>query len=226
MHCQDKLPACAHTFMFRSYASNEVAVQNARSAGISASLSTRFDFSLEKAGRGHTLAFSVMGSENEELLLGQVEVVNGRVLGETWLCVVGCLATGELCRTAAGSMLQARACAASLLERAAFSSEICTESYFPYERFALSLLCKATERALTANRAARLRIEELETSMDAGGRLGLGLQRSAAAAQSIEETLAELRALRRREELAVQWMSFMEQYGGNGLYQGHHRICT
>ncbi|CAE7651037.1 STE20 [Symbiodinium sp. CCMP2456] len=76
MHCQDKLPACAHTFMFRSYASNEAAVLSARSAGISAQLSTRFEFSREKAGRGHILAFSVMGSEDDELLQGKVEVIN------------------------------------------------------------------------------------------------------------------------------------------------------
>ena len=129
--------------MFRSYASNEAwqpgvqtpvplqrlkrmkaAVLSARSAGISAQLSTRslhcpavgcselfaphrrFEFSLEKAGRGHILAFSVMGcaalslsdvdhvsslakllrSEDDELLLGKVEVISSLCLNTCYTC--------------------------------------------------------------------------------------------------------------------------------------------
>eukprot|EP00439_Symbiodinium_sp_Y106_P085246 s1099_g27.t4 len=251
MHCQDKLPACAHTFMFRSYASNEAAVLSARSAGISAQLSTRFEFSLERAGRGHILAFSVMGSEDDELLLGKVEVISRllkpmfslpkpfdatatlpeqcamAVHEDTWLCIAGCLAAAELCSTAAASVLLARSCAASLLERAAATALSTNDAAcLRLEEMETSMGEEDLQKALSCLSQAEGAIRDLLVSADVTGRLGVGLQRSAAVARRLEETLAELRALRRREELALQWMSFMEQYGGNGLYQGLHRICT
>ncbi|CAE7942075.1 unnamed protein product [Symbiodinium sp. KB8] len=235
MHCQDKLPACAHTFMFRSYASNEAAVLSVRSAGISAQLSTRFDFSLEKGGRGHILAFSVMGSEDDELMLGKdglspfspikhfdasaplPEECAMAVHEDTWLCIAGCLAAAELCSTAAGSVLLARSCAASLLERAAATALSTNDAAcLRLEEMETSMGEEDLQKALSCLSQAQRAVRDLLVSADATGRLGLGLQRSAAVAGRLEETLAELRALRRREELALQWMSFMEQPPGHG----------
>jgi len=60
--------------MLQSYASTEAAVQNARSAGIAAELSSSFDFSVKKTGKSSQVAFAVFGSGKEELLRGEVEV--------------------------------------------------------------------------------------------------------------------------------------------------------
>eukprot|EP00913_Durusdinium_trenchii_P029650 g27791.t2 len=41
LRCQEKLPACSHTFMLQSFTSSEAALQTARAAGITAAKSSR-----------------------------------------------------------------------------------------------------------------------------------------------------------------------------------------
>ncbi|CAJ1331676.1 unnamed protein product [Effrenium voratum] len=76
LRCQEKLPPCAHTFMLQSYASTEAAVRAIRSSGISAELSSSFDFSVESPNspaKPSSLRFAV-ATPFEELLTGEVEV--------------------------------------------------------------------------------------------------------------------------------------------------------
>jgi len=80
MRCQEKLPHCSHMFMLRSFASTEAAVRSAHAAGIAAEFSSRFDFSVNTSGKSSCLAFAV-GSANNELLMGEVEVVKNEESG-------------------------------------------------------------------------------------------------------------------------------------------------
>ncbi|CAE7211889.1 unnamed protein product [Symbiodinium sp. CCMP2592] len=227
MHCQDKLPACAHTFMLRSYASNEAAVLSARSAGISAQLSTRFEFSLEKAGRGHILAFSVMGSEDDELLLGKVEVIRAaeasRVLH--FLFTLAIVASAErthgsaslavwrrqnsvapppaaCCWSPGVRLAFARSCAASLLERAAATALSTNDAAcLRLEEMETSMGDEDLQKALSCLSQAEGAVRDLLVSADVTGRLGVGLQRSAAVARRLEEEKRMLQA----EAKDVRW---------------------
>lgn len=77
--CQDKLPDCAYTYMFRSWVSCDAGLHSGRQGGTDAKLAAEFTFGLdEKASAashtGHVLAFSVLGPGGEEVLQGSIEV--------------------------------------------------------------------------------------------------------------------------------------------------------
>lgn len=73
--CQDQLPDCSHTYMFKSWANHVQAVQHIREGGINAELASDFRYRRREAtvDSGGSVEFSVLAPDGTEVLEGAVE---------------------------------------------------------------------------------------------------------------------------------------------------------
>ncbi|CAK9094199.1 unnamed protein product [Durusdinium trenchii] len=144
---------------------------------------------------------------------------------ELWLCILRF--SDAMSAAACSSPLLARVCAIRRLEASCHGVPAELQTTLQVEE-ALGRLQRAEElvRELPSFQALTSRERKVEPGKDPRGSpqglLLLALLRAEAVRAELSETLKTLKM----RGLMAQWEAFVDQYGNNGLYQGHHRICT
>ncbi|CAK9094195.1 unnamed protein product [Durusdinium trenchii] len=155
---------------------------------------------------------------------------------ELWLCILRF--SDAMSAAACSSPLLARVCAIRRLEASCHGVPAELQTTLQVEEVqapwrlrilqALGRLQRAEElvRELPSFQALTSRERKVEPGKDPRGSpqglLLLALLRAEAVRAELSETLKTLKM----RGLMAQWEAFVDQYGNNGLYQGHHRICT